>query len=54
MARPNPAEEARIQKILKINQQRISPLGVQQRQAQIDKAQTAINAKRDKEAMGKK
>ena len=54
MALPNPKEEARIQKILKINQQRISPFGVAERDYQIKKAQEALNKKRELERKIKK
>ena len=53
MAIPNPKEEARLKKILTENQRRISPMGIAQRQAQMEAAQKAINAKRDREARGK-
>ena len=54
MALPNPKEESRLQKILKINQQRISPFGVAERDYQIKKAQEALNKKREQERMKKR
>ena len=49
MALPNPKEEARMKKILNQYKQEVSPLGIQERQAQLKKAQEAINKQRSQE-----
>ena len=49
MARPNPQEEARLKKILNQYKQEVSPLGIKERQAQLKKAQEALNKQRSQE-----
>ena len=52
MARPNPQEEARLKKILNQYKQEVSPLGIKERQMQLDKAQRALNKQRSQERRG--
>jgi hypothetical protein len=53
MAIPNPKEEARLRKIFNQYKQEVSPLGIQARQAQLKKAQEAINKQRSQERKAK-
>ena len=49
MARPNPAEDARLKKIFTQYKKEVSPLGIAERQAQLKKAQEALNKQRAQE-----
>jgi hypothetical protein len=49
MATPNPQEEARLRRIFNQYKQEVSPLGIKERQAQLKKAQEAINKQRSQE-----
>ena len=49
MALPNPKEEARLRRIYNQYKQEVSPLGIKERQAQLKKAQEALNKQRSQE-----